>query len=169
MLDGETALKLAHVSIESNAGQIPLQQVSLQELLDIRDSQSGDGGTPYYYAANGFTALEFYPNPAVGDVLSIVYIPDVPTLTEGVPASGEEDTPSLVPAQFHFSVLLSGIVLQMLDKDQRLAESDMWQARFDRGLAQMQEWIGQFGGEFNRAYLRKGLKMHRFNDTRSRW
>lgn len=169
VLSGVAPLKLAHVSIENGGVQSPLQQVSLQELLDLRDTFTGEGGSPFYYAANGFTGLEFYPNPAAGDVINVVYIADVPTLVEFDPQAGEEITPTQVPEQFHFSILLPGIVLQMLEKDQRLAEADLWQGRFDRGMNRMQEWIGQFGGEFNRAYVAKGAKRWRFNDQRSRF
>jgi hypothetical protein len=61
------------------------------------------------------------------------------------------------------------MVLQMLDKDQRLAESQLWEQRYASGLARLIEHVGQFGGEANRAYVEKGMRRFRFNDQRSRW
>lgn len=141
-------LKLTHVSVNDQA----VQQVSFQELLDLRDSYNG-AGTPRYYATVGFQGIAFFPNPEVASNARIWYVEDVPELVEATPSTGQESTPTQVPLQFHWSVLLPGMVLEMLMKDQRLAEWQMWESRYEHGIARMQEWIGQFGGEANRAYL----------------
>jgi hypothetical protein len=146
----------------------PLQQVSLQELLDIKQVDNGSG-SPYCYATSGFDTIYFYPNPASGEVVSIYYVDDVPELVEADAVAGQEETPTAIPAAFHWSVLLPATVLQMLDKDQRLAESQLWEERYARGLAKLIEHVGQFGGEANRAYVKKGMRRFKFNDQRSRW
>lgn len=165
---GEQPLKLSHVTLSDSDGSTPLTQVSFQELLDSREVDVSTG-TPYLYAAVGFEGLAFHPNPAVGQTVTIWYIEDTPALVEADPSAGEESTPTKIPVQFHYSVLLSGMVIEMLQKDQRAAEWQLWNDRYEKGIARMQEWIGQFGGEANRAYVKKGLRRFRFNDQRSRW
>lgn len=164
---GEQPLRLYHVSLTTSAGNTPMQQVSFQELLDIRENNNSPGPS-YVYATVGFNDIAFYPNPAVGESIRVWYVDDVPTLHETDNVAPEETTPSMIPAAFHWSVLLPGMVLEMLDKDQRAAEADMWMRRYERGIARLVEHIGQFGGEANRAYLKKGVARYRYNDQLGR-
>lgn len=164
---GEAPAKLLHVSQTTAANPFPLQQVSHQEILDLRDLSTTQG-TPAYYAAVGWDRIAFCPNPAVGDQINFWYIPDTPTLVEADPAVGEEISPTMIPVQFHWAVLLPGMVLELLDKDQRIAESNTWQERYERGIARLQEFMGQFGGTANRAYVKKSSGFRGLNDERRR-
>ena len=104
----------------------------------------------------------------MGDVVKIWYLDEVPTLVESAPAAGQESTPSKVPALFHWDVLLNGMVIELLNKDQRLSEGQFWEERYAKGLARFVEYIGQMGGEANRAYMSKTLRRYRYNDQRYR-
>lgn len=147
-LVGSQPMKLYHVSMNDKQ----IHQTSFQELLDYRNVGSDFGG---HYATIGFTGIGFHPNPNVGDKVTVWFTDPVPTLVEGGPTAGQQDTPSWIPEHFQWSVLLPATVLEMMDKDQRENESAMWNARYDRAMARLKEWVGQFGGEANRFYLRK--------------
>lgn len=147
----EAPTRLYSVSLGASGSTTPVQQVSLQELLEHREVGSGVG-TPTMYATIGFERIAFYPNPAVGDVANVWFVDSVPTLVESGAVAGEETTPSKLPTNFHWAILLPAMVLEMLDKEQRLAESGMWNERYERGIARLQEHIGQMGGQANRAW-----------------
>jgi hypothetical protein len=85
----------------------------------------------------------------VGDVVEISFTPSASTLVESTatPGAGEEKTPSMIPAQFHWSVLLAGTVVQCLDKDQRGKDAEFWQARYDAGLGKLKEFVELYGGD----------------------
>ena len=162
-----TPVRLMHVSMGTSGGRMPLQQVSMQELLDYRESQEAVG-IPCMYATIGFDRIAFYPNPSVGDNLRIWYLADTPTLVENSPAVGEETTPSKIPIAFHWDVLLPGLVLELLDKDQRNDEASFWGSRYERGIARLMEHIGQMGGDANRAYVGIAGRNVYFRDERVR-
>lgn len=164
---GEQPTRLYHVALDYGGDNCPMQQVSFQELLDLREV-SDTYGSPGYYATIGFNKIGFYPNPEPGDQVTIWYVDDVPTLVEADPGVGEETTPSKIPVVFQWDVLLPGTVLEMLDKDQRLAESQMWMDRYEKALSRMREHIGQMGGDANRAYSNRGFNRGRFNDRLGR-
>ena len=48
-LCSEQPIRIYHVSVASQGADLPVQQVSFQELLDARDT-SDTVGTPFYYA-----------------------------------------------------------------------------------------------------------------------
>lgn len=164
---GATPVRLLHVSMGSSGGRMNLDQVSMQELLDYREAQEAVG-IPCMYATIGFDRIAFYPNPSAGDTLRIWYLADTPTLIESAPGAGQETTPSKIPVAFHWDVLLPGLVLELLDKDQRMEEASFWGNRYEKGIARLQEHIGQMGGDANRAYVAVGGRRPFFKDERIR-
>lgn len=167
-LCGATPVRLLHVGLQSSGGRMNLEQTSMQELMDYRQTENAEG-IPCLYATIGFSDIAFYPSPAVGDRLSIWYLADTPTLVESGPAAGQESTPSKVPVAFHWDLLLPGMVLEMLDKDQRSKDVDFWAGRYERGLQRFQDHIGQMGGEANRAYVAIAGRRPFLRDERQRW
>lgn len=147
----EQPTRLYHVTLDVGGTDVPLQQVSFQELLEKKE-RGLDTGSPMVYSTVGFQSIAFAPNPAVGDTVGVWYVDACPTLVESGAVAGEETTPSKLPANFHWSILLPATVLEMLDKDQRLAESGMWNERYMNGIGRLQEHIGQMGGQANRAW-----------------
>ena len=164
---GVTPVRLLHVSMGTAGGRMNLDQVSMQELLDYRETQDAVG-IPCMYATLGFDRIAFYPNPSAGDVIRIWYLADTPTLIESAPGAGQESTPSKVPVAFHWDVLMAGMVLELLDKDQRSEDVVFWTQRFERGIARLMEHIGQMGGEANRAYVSLGGRKPYNRDERMR-
>lgn len=152
----EEPLRLYHVSVVADGVRRTVQQVSFQELLDERELGEVSG-SPYLYAISGFDTIHLHPAPTVGSELTIWFVKDVLTLVEEAEIASEEESPSSVPAAFHWACLLPAVVLELLDKDQRATESSMWQQRYANGISRLIEHIGQFGGEANRAYLKKGM------------
>lgn len=163
----EQPTRLYHVAMTSQGDEVPVQQTSFQELLDMRDNSVGNGG-PGYYATIGFERVAFFPNPTAGDTVKVWFMPDVPELGEEDPDFFGETTPSKIPVAFHWDVLLPGMVVEMLDKDQRIQEAQFWMDRYHKGIARLQEHIGQMGGEANRAYLKKMMSRYRYNDSLGR-
>lgn len=104
-------------------------------------------GIPRKYAVKNFDEIRFWPIPDSGDAIQITYIAAPPTLVESAPGAGEESTPSKVPELFHWSVLLPGMVVQMLDKDQRSEDASFWQARYEAGKQALKINRRRFGGK----------------------
>lgn len=164
----EEPQKLVDVSLNDQLGLGPLQQVSFPELREEHESHLS-AGSPYMYAVVGFDRIAFEPNVSVGDTVNVWYVPPVPELVEDGPAANQQSTPSWVPNAFHWDVLLPGIVIQMLDKDQRIAEGGTWNTRYENGLARLKEYMGQVGGTANRAYLPKPMGRYSRPDERRRF
>lgn len=163
---GNQPYKLVHVAINESGN--PLQQVSFLEMQEERAANPIGSGTPYMYSTPDWESISFYPNPSPGDIITAYYVPPVPELVETAPAAGQETTPSMIPAQFHWDVLLPGTVLEMMDKDSRAEEAGIWAQRYTNGVNRMQEWMGQFAGTANRAFVSKGRTGLRYNDQRRR-
>lgn len=154
-------LKLRHVVYnQSTASSYPLVHVSVNELLEYRRGFESTGYTRMY-AMSGQNLMRLWPRPQAGDSIDITFIPLPPKLSENDdrPANwdnaiwdlsqwddirGVESTPSLVPIQFHWNTLLPGVVVQALDKDQRTSDAQLWQARYEAGIAKMHLWLATY-------------------------
>lgn len=158
---GATPMKIYHVAYNSGGGPLGLDQCSYQELLDHR-AMEDTVGTPALYAMRDWRTICFYPNPAIGDTVTVQYVETPTDLADNtVP-------PSLVPVQFHWDVLFPAMVMDMMLKDQKIEEAKYWQEKYERGIARMQEWIGQFGGNANRMYIGPSTTGSIYNDMRTR-
>lgn len=157
-------IRLVTVSYNSGNNTRLLRHVSENELLEHRRNHSLSG-FPRLYAISGMGRIKIWPRPQVGRELTFTYVPLPPELTEGIDrppalwdeaiwdlslwddARGAETTPSQIPIQFHRSVLLNGLVVQMLDKDQRSTAVAFWQQRYQDGLEKMHLWMAMYGGD----------------------
>lgn len=166
-------LGLLSVVYDNGSGySYPLKQISEQEMLNYQEGINTVGYTKFY-SMLGHKLMRVYPRPTVGSRVRIAYIPRPPELIEGDTAvqnfsaiwgtsvwnqfswgtagtTGQvisETFPSLIPPQFHWSVLLPAVVIQLLDKDQRTADVQFWMQRYQQGLNKMHEWMAQFGGD----------------------
>jgi len=138
------------------------------------------------YAMSGQGIMRMWPRPLVGHKMTVTCAPLPRELSETVdrpPAlwdeavyglsqydddRGEETTPSQVPTQFHWRVLMAGTVVQMLDKDQRAEEASFWQQRYEDGLEQMHLWMAMYGGDPATVYDEQSMNYGRYPDERGR-
>jgi len=114
--------------------------------ITSRRSGSSSTGFPRCYAMIGTNKIAFYPNPNIGDTISVTYVQTPPTLVESGPSAGEESTPTAIPAVFHDDVLMAGTIVHMLDEDQRIDDAGAWSQRYQAGLYALSEWANTFGG-----------------------
>jgi hypothetical protein len=189
---------LGLLSITYNNGSgysYPLKQLSEQEMITLQQGVNTIGYTRFY-SMLGHKIIRVYPRPVVGGSITIAYIPRPPALVEGATAvqtfsavwgtsvwnqfswgvagtTGQvisETYPSLIPPQFHWSVLLPAVVLQLLDKDQRTSDVAFWQSRYQAGLNKMHEWMAQFGGDPTVVYDgSQPVSPYRWPDQSSPW
>lgn len=165
-------LKIMKVVFEDGSNSaFPLVHVSESEMLEYRRGYTAQGYSRIYSLA-GTGILRMWPRPAIGDSITVTFVPLPPELTEGTdrpPAiwdeavwglsewdddRGAESAPRQVPIQFHWSVLLPGVVVQLLDKDQRMEQVNWWQGRYEAGIEKMMMWHAQYGGEPNTVFDR---------------
>ena len=150
---------------------VPLKQVSEHEILDLQRGLTV-GGNTRVYAMMGTESIRVWPRPAVGDTVTITYVPRPAELVEGatplktysavwgqanwnqfswgvVGTTGAvitETYPSMIPNQFRWSVLLPQVVAQCMDKDARVADVSFWLGRYEAGIQKMLSWNNHFGG-----------------------
>jgi hypothetical protein len=92
----------------------------------------------------GIAKLMLYPQPNVGGVLRVRYHQRPPTLVSSAAGAGEETTPSKVPEEFHWSLLLPGAVYQALQKDQRVEDAQSWYSLWQAGLSEFRDYVNNF-------------------------
>lgn len=163
-----SALKLRGVSVLRHGAQCPLEQVSEDEFLMHASVPGGGDGIPRYFAVFGTGHYRVYPSATASTSMRVSYVPTPPVLVESAPAVGQETSPSYVHALWHWDVLLPGMVLELLDKDQRKTDVDFWAGRYQAGLERMRQWSASFGGDANRMFVSSsGAGVGRFPDQRS--
>lgn len=141
------AMKIESMTYVQGSATHRLVPKSPDAILEMRRAGSSSG-IPQYYAPMGILKLMLWPQPAVGGVLRIRYHQRPTALTD----AGE--SPSAVPVEFHWSVLLPGAVYQALQKDQRGEDAQSWFSLWQAGLAEFKEHVDSFvpqGGVFDEA------------------
>ena len=121
----------------SGSSTYPLAPKSQDAILSLRRSTSSSG-IPRFFAAMGIGKVMLWPQPAVGGVLRVRYHQRPTALTDA------GDSPSSVPSEFHWSVLLPGAVYQALQKDQRGDEAQAWYGLWQQGLTEFKEYVDHF-------------------------
>jgi len=159
---GATPLKIRRMQVTSGGTITDLFVVSEDQLLGSRESTTTPG-LSFLVAPMGMSKLMFYPNPNVGDVIRTYYVPTPAALTDATSSS-----PTAVPSQFHWDVLLSGVVSDLLAKDQRGSDMIMWEEKHERALSRMKEISESFMGDPYPIALPHLRASRRFSDERGR-
>jgi hypothetical protein len=76
------------------------QRTTPAEILRMRRSDSGPSGTARYYALNGNDLLMWFPALAVGDVVTMYYVPK-PTEMSSAAHDPTSDTYGGIPVEYH--------------------------------------------------------------------
>lgn len=151
----------------------PLKQISGTE-YNHHDIDVVEADSPMFYTMSGTSAIRVYPRSVGSGSFNIHYVPMPPALSEddNVPPAlwdeaiwdlskwddyrGTESQPSHVPVQFHWNTLLPGVVVQLLDKDQRTDDVQAWMQRYEYGLARVRRWKKTMGGSRNPTVFNAG-------------
>jgi hypothetical protein len=162
-------MKIREVILQQGGGQTlkKLMGVSEGQLIENQKGTTGEGGVPAMYAWLGTNQMLIHPTPSSGDVFKIYYVPVPPTLATAT-ATYTETTPSMIPVQFHWDVLLPGMVVEMLDKDQRSKDVQFWNQRFMDGMLRLKEWSASFMGDANPSWVSGSGNSFYWDDQRSR-
>lgn len=108
------------------------QPASPTEILRLRVASSATTSPTLRYAVDGANMLMLWPIPATGDTLYVRYVPRPPALT------GDDDTPSWIPAEFH---PLVSLYAQWkggdYDDDQSSAQGSRYKQLLDAGIQDM--------------------------------
>lgn len=164
---GVTPMKIRNMVMLDGGLSRTLHGTSEDQLINRLRNDNVSSGNTYLYAALGTNNLMFYPKPRVGDVVNVYYVPVPPTLAEAS-STAAEATPSYVPVQWHYDVLLPALVVEMLDKDQRAQDVQFWQSRYIDGMNRMKEWSAHFMGDATPAYIDTGNTGVFYEDQRRR-
>lgn len=161
---GAQVYRAQHLNIQSQGNRVPLRQVSRQELLDYRSLEEWQT-TPIMYSVSmvgGQPTVDFFPDLMVGDVIGMSYLAAPPTLTTATTAI------TYLPDMFHQDILTTVAVAALLERDGKFDGAQVWHARSLDGIARLEEYVGQMGGNANRAYISHETSVGTFPDTRMR-
>lgn len=162
-ISGYKVMRVQHVRIQSQNQNLPIQQVSRQELQDHLAVSNGDNSTPEMYSVaivGNNVRLDFYPQLSAGDVVHMSYLAKPNDLT----AFSTE--PSYIPDMFHHDILTNAVVAALLERDGNLEKAGTYIARSLEGMTRLEEYLGQMGGTANRSYIAPVAGRGRFPDQR---
>ena len=88
-------ISILNAYITSGGNDYALQQVSAQELDDMRRRGTTANSPVRFYALGGADLLRLYPTPTAADTVNLTYVPRPTTLSAGA------NTPSEIPTEWH--------------------------------------------------------------------
>lgn len=144
-----SATRIRSITFSDGAGGgYPLNRVGEDEFNSLVDGFDSHAFSRVFCTL-GWNKIGFWPQPSVNDQVTVRFTPFASTLIESTATAGagEEKSPSMIPAAFHWSVLLPGAVIHCLDKDQRLEDSRVWAERYELGLQRLKEFVELYGGD----------------------
>lgn len=159
---GATPMKIRRIQSVVGGTTNDLTIVSEDEILNLREGVASPGITSLV-APMGTTKVMFYPNPNVGTVINTYYVGYPTALTDATSSS-----PTAVPTLYHWDVLLSGMVIDMLAKDQRIGDMQAWNGLYQDGLSRLKQHSASFLGEPYSISLPQQSPWRRYRDERSR-
>lgn len=166
---GEKVFKVQHLSIESAGNVLPVQQVSRQEIQDYRATQLAEG-IPILYSVSlvdSEVTVSFYPKITVGDKIKMSYLARPLQLAT---ATSTTSTTALtyLPETFHHDIVTNAVISALLERDGQLDKAQLWSARSLDGIVRLEEYLGQMGGNANRAYVNVHSSRPFYPDYRQR-
>lgn len=134
-------LRILWIQAASNGEGDELEQVGPTEIHRRRLATATTTSASYLYAVDGANLLMLYPIPAAADVLTIYYVPRPASLSAAI------DTPTEIPAEFHYLVTLYALLnAGDYDDDQSSAQGERYQQKLDAGVKRMRSRINRKRG-----------------------
>jgi hypothetical protein len=124
----------------------PLRQISEAELIQLRQATTVPSSTPLFYAMRGTRELLLYPNPASGTTLEGSYLAAAPELVESGATTGQEATPTAIPAAFHYDVIANRAIALAMEYDNRFEEAGLYDQKWSNAVDRLMAWANRFGG-----------------------
>lgn len=109
----------------------PMTQVTVHELLAMRQSLVNTAIGPLYYAVAGSNLFMVHPTPTAASTITIYYVPRPVTLSSG------SASPDEIPAEFHKAVEFYALA-EMADYD-----DDASSAQGERYRQEYEKWVGK--------------------------
>lgn len=123
-----------------------LQRVSVGDLLAYRTGMSVTSGTgPTMYAVRANGDIELYP-ATTGEAFTIEMNNQPLTLVESAPVSGQEITPSALPAFLHYEILANYAISQAFSYRGLSDKSSYFRSLYENGLSELRSWLNEQGG-----------------------
>ena len=112
----------------------PLRPVTLDQMIQLRQSNPSTMGFLYAYALRGLDGLEVYPAAQTSTDTLTAYYSASPTLM-----SATTDIPTLIPTEYHYVIELGAIAEAMRTEHVEYAQN--YDAQFMRGVGRLQAHI----------------------------
>lgn len=156
--------RVQHLRLLSSGSRIPLQQVSRQEIQDYRAAEDVQGLPAMYSVAMvaGEPKIDFYPPVGNGDQLKMSYLLMPDAITTGTSAI------SYLPDMFHHDLLTNAAIAALFERDGKFEEAQLYHARSLETITRIEEYLGQMGGNANRAYTPVYASRATYPDLRGR-
>jgi len=164
---GETPLRIYNVTFDSDNVRRPLQPATADEISQYKQGLD-DVGDLYLYGLPDFETLEFFPNPEIGDVITIHFVPTPKELHESTDDATNETTPSMIPPQFHWNLMVPLAMSEMMGKDARKDDVAFWHDKSQAGYRKLQQYTASLTGQPHAMYERVKNTLYRSNDIRIR-
>lgn len=156
--------RVQHLRLLSAGTRVPLQQVSRQEIQDYRAVEDVQGLPAFYSVAMvaGEPKIDFYPPVGKGDQLKMSYLLLPEALTTGT------DSIAYLPDMFHHDLLTNAAIAALFERDGALDKAELYRARSLETISRIEEYLGQMGGNANRAYTPIAASRASYPDQRGR-
>jgi hypothetical protein len=122
--------------------QVPITQVTMSEINDMRQGSGNAPGSPYVYAVD-YPQFVLYPKPSANTTLDFSYAASVPSVADNSTAI------TFIPAAFQWGCLFELAVWRALQYKQQPVAGEHYNAYVgDRtaGLPALRRWKGRIGG-----------------------
>lgn len=128
-----------------DADGYPLQRRGIDDILLLRSAESLVGDEPAVFAVRGNGDIEFWPASTGGTMT--VEMDNLPLeLVASAAGSGQETTPTAIPALFHRSVLLNFAIARLMQYRGLEQRSQFFMGEHERGMDELQGWLNDQGG-----------------------
>lgn len=121
----------------------PVTQVTMQEMLEMRQGAGQAQGSPYYYAVD-YPDILFYPTPGASTTLNVTHIKDGPTIADSSTAI------SFLPKAFHFGAICFLATANAFRHKKMYSDASEYENRYfnDKaaGLPAIRRWRSRVGG-----------------------
>lgn len=128
-----------------NADNVPLEQITPQDVLTFRRGVQVTSTLPWRYALNGSLVM-IYPTPTASGSLTMLYVPRPTAMTTGA-NDPSTTTYGGIPSEWHklieFYALAEG---SDYDDDQTGAQGERYRQMFELHLARMHKALNTRGG-----------------------
>lgn len=151
LLTDVQAIRHIRIVDSTSAQNYLLEQVSTEQMLMRRQTQSTSGGQMNWYAMDGLDTIHFYPAPSSTTTqMTITYVAR-PALM-----SVNTDVPVGIPVEFHDVIVLGAIARAVRIWNPSYAAD--YHDRYREGIREYRQWLNRYGGVWRPKAVVKGSR-----------